>query len=277
MPMFKRYLVICALVVSTGGAMFTASHASASGPNLGSCISAGTTIYAGQYLANAGYELLMQTDGNLVQYNAVKALWATQTSGNTHAILQSNDGNFVVYSATQALWSAAVPSSPGDRLCLQTDGNLVIYSANNAALWNTGDNLSFAGSPPATATGGNGYNSTQCTWRAEQSAHDWMGIWPQIGGNARYWYANAQANLWSTGTQPRIGSIVVFQPTIDGASSIGHVAWVIDVYPSRQGIEVFERNYNDDGLDGYRYNDPNSGTSPFVNDTSKIGYIYFNP
>ena len=70
----------------------------------------GATLYAGEALAaggylcssSGGYELIMQGDGNLVEYNSSgQAMSASDTyeqSGN-YAVIQS-DGNLVVYSSS---------------------------------------------------------------------------------------------------------------------------------------------------------------------------------
>ncbi len=67
-------------------------------------------------VAGKGY-LTMQTDGNLVVYDAANvAKWATGTYGKvtTHAIMQT-DGNLVIYNATTPIWASDTynPASGG--------------------------------------------------------------------------------------------------------------------------------------------------------------------
>jgi surface antigen len=71
----------------------------------------GQTMTAGERITspNGQYSLNMQSDGNLVEYVAGRALWATGTEGNV-----------------------------GDHVAMQTDGNLVVYSLKNTALWSSG-------------------------------------------------------------------------------------------------------------------------------------------
>ncbi len=63
---------------------------------------------------NNKFKLVMQSDGNLVQYNIAdnKVIWSTKTNGN-----------------------------PGAMLCMQRDGNLVIYTVLGVKLWETKTNV----------------------------------------------------------------------------------------------------------------------------------------
>lgn len=86
------------------------------------------------------FSLVMQSDGNLVLYQAnVGALWNTATAGTTpSAFVMQEDGNAVVYSAAgSALWNSGTYGQPGAYLTVQDDGNVVVYSGV-IALWNSG-------------------------------------------------------------------------------------------------------------------------------------------
>jgi surface antigen len=67
----------------------------------------------------------------------------------------------------------------------------------------------------------------QCTWWAQWKRRDenLRGM-----GNAWQWAAGARARGYRTGLTPRIGATVVFQPGVQGASNLGHVAHIEDVY-----------------------------------------------
>ncbi|MBV9363340.1 MAG: hypothetical protein JO286_19765 [Solirubrobacterales bacterium] len=105
------------------------------------------------YSPSEQFQLLMQSDGNLVLYDgAGKALWASGTVGHpgAHAVMQT-DGNLVVYdSAGHALWASRTPQQPGAFLYMQSDGNLVIYKGS-AALWSTATNGKGSGGSRAPA------------------------------------------------------------------------------------------------------------------------------
>ena len=115
-----------------------------------SCLSPPTdsTIVAGQELcstnqaisaSNGQYELILQSDGNLVIYFSGRAIWDTGTQGNPgdYMIMQS-DGNLVIYSASGgAIWSSGTGGHPTDSpyAIMQTDGNFVIYKSSGGVLY----------------------------------------------------------------------------------------------------------------------------------------------
>jgi len=71
-----------------------------------------------------------------------------------------------------------------------------------------------------------GYSWGWCTSGAAMLAHDNVrGL-----GNALDWTRNAAARGMATGTAPRAGATVVFQPYVQGALGGGHVAHVLAVY-----------------------------------------------
>lgn len=74
----------------------------------------------------------------------------------------------------------------------------------------------------------------QCTWWAINEFHGYTGLYPALtnpanNGNAEYWAINAAYNGWTVSASPRVDSIVVFPPYVNGALSDGHVAWVTAV------------------------------------------------
>ncbi|WP_327250485.1 hypothetical protein [Streptomyces sp. NBC_01244] len=80
------------------------------------------------------YRLVMQTDGNLVEYKIHRygqsVCWATNTypySGN-YAVYQS-DGNFVLYtSGGHALWASHTMGLPGETVDINRNG--VVYAGH---------------------------------------------------------------------------------------------------------------------------------------------------
>lgn len=102
------------------------------------------TLTPGQYLesTNAAYQLIYQSDGNLVLYNAFgEALWQSATSGKGvgYVVMQS-DGNLVIYNGSaQAVWQSGTGGSGSSNdLAIQTDGNAVIYTSAGKAVWQSG-------------------------------------------------------------------------------------------------------------------------------------------
>jgi len=86
------------------------------------------------------FELVMQTDGNLVLYMGSKPLWASNTyHQDGYAMWMQTDGNFVLYNPYRtALWAAGTYGHPGSVLRVQNDGNLVVYEPNGKAIWDSG-------------------------------------------------------------------------------------------------------------------------------------------
>jgi surface antigen/uncharacterized protein YraI len=101
-------------------------------------------------------------------------------------------------------------------------------------------------------TGSNPFPGGQCTWGADNLAHEFMVTDPaaypaghnfiSIGGNADQWAASAAAHGWTVVNTPHLDSIVVFQAGVQGADpTYGHVAWVSAVY-SNGTFQIEEMN-----------------------------------
>jgi hypothetical protein len=116
--------------------------------DVGSQISSGTTLNAGDYLSSSDgvFFLEMQSDGNLVLRGPDgSSLWASNTWGHpgSSATLQT-DGNLVIRdSSGNVLWASNVYGQGASTLTLQTDGNLVVYKNGGAAVWSTGTSGEF--------------------------------------------------------------------------------------------------------------------------------------
>jgi hypothetical protein len=100
-------------------------------------MSSNAVLLPNQYLLspNHDYQLLYQSDGNLVLYRGDgPALWSSGTAGQTpdHVLMQS-DGNLVIYGPGGAVqYATGTSGNPNAVLTLQNDGNLVIYGASGA-------------------------------------------------------------------------------------------------------------------------------------------------
>ena len=105
-----------------------------------SALNPGQLLSPGQYIAsiNGLYALVMQTDGNLVEYNSSgRPLWASNTRGNMSAVVLQSDGNLVMYNTSgRAVW-ANNRSGLRAALVLQHDSNVVEY-AGPRAVWASG-------------------------------------------------------------------------------------------------------------------------------------------
>jgi len=122
----------------------------------------GQSLRPGQQLQsdNKRFVLTMQTDGNVVLYDANgHPLWATNTWKGIapREFVMQTDGNLVLYSTDGvARWASNTWKNPGAFLNVQDDGNLVVYRAGSRtetadnALWAAGSNARPPGPPPPT-------------------------------------------------------------------------------------------------------------------------------
>lgn len=103
-----------------------------------------TTLGAGQTLGVNGtltsqsgaYRLVMQNDGNLVEYGPSGWVWSSNTagSGSANRLVMQTDGNLVMYTSAGAVPFATgeVGSGSNDSLVVQNDGNVVQYGSGGA-------------------------------------------------------------------------------------------------------------------------------------------------
>lgn len=110
--------------------------------------------------------LVLQTDGNVVEYDGAGALWvAPNTLGRGTSIFQmQHDGNLVAYNAAlQPLWASNTAGNPNAWLAIQDDCALVIYRGpypyGNGILWE----MPRRCRPPAVSPVVGPY-SLQCSW-----------------------------------------------------------------------------------------------------------------
>ena len=160
----------------------------------GQVLGTGTSL-----VAPAGYRLVMQGDGNLVEYAPNGAArWSTGTHGNPGASLRfQTDGNMVVVgSGGRPLWaSGTYGANTASRLVMQSDGNLVAYAAAGRAVWVLGTLV--------VSTADGAYTTADRAFSAAV----------QPDGNFVLTYSGAASpdTLWSSGTAGRPGARLVTQ------------------------------------------------------------------
>jgi hypothetical protein len=111
---------------------------------------------------NGRYRLEYQNDGNLVftDLQTSTELWASDTDGTVPGrVLMQSDGNLVIYDAADAAcWASGTVGYQGAYLTVQSDGNLVIYSQFGVPVWDRSVYVPPTGSclpappPPASDT-----------------------------------------------------------------------------------------------------------------------------
>ena len=104
--------------------------------------------------------------------------------------------------------------------------------------------------PPIAGGGPNGSSFGQCTYWADIRYHQLTGWWVPWSGNAAQWAAGAAASGWVVSSTPRVPSIIVLQPGVEGAFSIGHVAVVERI---NSDGSVYTSNMNWSGWDVVSY------------------------
>ena len=161
--MFKKIIVgvflatLASVVVSVSGNTVTNAATVKYQSNTmlkGQCLNTNESMVYNNYGLKA--QLVMQTDGNLVLYDANwKPFWATMTNG-----------------------------SGATRFCYQTNGNLTLYTAKNVAVWNSmtdgilSDQLNID-NITSSAPNGNGLRLTQFS----QAQFGMQTVWTGAGSN----------------------------------------------------------------------------------------------
>ena len=104
--------------------------------------------------SNGWYQLVVQSDGNLVVYSkGGVAVWASGTAGNGPAFLKAQtDGNLVLYriSDNAPIWASGTVGANRSYVLMQNDGNLVIYLTSGATVYGAGYSSPFEPFTPTT-------------------------------------------------------------------------------------------------------------------------------
>lgn len=256
--------------VSYGGATgFVSANAMSQQPQVPYCsdLQPGDTLFANHsvYSADGRFRLIMQGDGNLVEYGPGGAWWSAMTTGTTGArfVLQG-DGNGVIYNgANQAVW-ANMTMNNGAWINVQNDGNIVTY-VGSTPLYATSQHRTFGQMRPVGSA--NPGAAGNCTWWVEEQIKSYMrrNAYPAWGGNAGWWDNNAPASGWPVQSMPTSHSVVVFEPNTNGASTLGHVAWSDAVQARSDGVWIHITEMNWTGF--------NRVSSRWVRHSTGMSYI----
>jgi hypothetical protein len=158
-------------------------------------LNAGEELSTGQYLTspNGQYQLVMQSDGNLVEYGPSGPVWSTGTSGSNFVAMQT-DGNLVVYRTTGgAIWSSNTVDGSPAILALQDDSNLVVYQGSTP-LW-TRSVVGYGTVMPAGGTQGMSQPTLNSTQRTTYPAGKVLGFTCYTSGESVHGYYG-QGSLW---------------------------------------------------------------------------------
>jgi surface antigen len=106
---------------------------------------------------------------------------------------------------------------------------------------NTGQYVGIAPAPLVSSGGLNRFFYGQCTYWANMRYHALTGVWVSWIGNADQWVSGAISSGWVVSGTPRVPSIIVLQPFVQGAGYYGHVAVVEKINPDGS---VLTSNWN---------------------------------
>jgi hypothetical protein len=115
---------------STGGHMVYSAFGAGT-------LTSAQTLTTNQYLTSVDkrYTLLLQGDSNLVLYGpGYHVLWHASTGGTgANRLVMQSDGNLVLYNASSWVWQSYSGGAGPSHLDVQDDGNLVIYRNDTGA------------------------------------------------------------------------------------------------------------------------------------------------
>lgn len=167
-------------------------------------LTAGHALTAGQSLVSSDglNTLVMQSDGNLVEYSAGTPIWCSNTNGKApggHVTMETSGSAVIYTSSGTAVWSSgSTGTGSANRLRVQDDGNVVVYTSGGSAVYS-------ATARATTLFPGGRLRSGQSLYSVNEDFRATM----QADGNFVL-YRGGSA-LWASGTRVRAagGSVVM--------------------------------------------------------------------
>lgn len=105
------------------------------------CLYAGQTLTSGQDIIWQNLEVVMGSDGNLVMVDLVDgshAVWANGATGHPGAyLIMQGDGNLVEYYQGRAVWNTGTYNHPGAYACVSPWAGFYVYYQGTTFLWHT--------------------------------------------------------------------------------------------------------------------------------------------
>jgi hypothetical protein len=225
--------------------------------------------------ANGQYVLVMQGDGNLVEYApGNRAIWASGTNARDSVVRMQSDGNVVIVApGNRPVWATGTNGNPGATLELQSDANLVVYAQGHSPRWassaQTGTTLGdrIAGvardelrSSHTKEAGGYNCNFYSSDLNRRKVCQEWCAdfarwVWGKAGAKTagldagaasffRYGDANHTWRQSNSASAARVGDAVVFNYN-SNTGKASHVGLVIGVNPAAGTITIIEGNAGD--------------------------------
>jgi GH25 family lysozyme M1 (1,4-beta-N-acetylmuramidase) len=184
-----------AVTAPTGCGALTAGNGLTKGKSITSC--------------DGRFSLIMQSDGNLVQYSNGIAMFATMTVNHGEVAVMQGDGNLVVYdSGGCPVWASKTDGHNGSSFALQDDGNLVIYDTGSHALWSSGSGP--IGAKPAATCGVLAAGEALAPGSVLEACGGCFNLQMQSDGNLVVYKKNGTP-LWSSATAMTDGYVAEVQ------------------------------------------------------------------
>jgi GH25 family lysozyme M1 (1,4-beta-N-acetylmuramidase) len=124
---------------------FATGPSTAAAPVVTNEMGDGVSLHGGQQIVSddGRFKVVMQRDGNFVEYAGTRALWDSRTENHAGAwAIMQGDGNLVVYTAADhpLWWSHTAGRGPSEAI-IQDDANFVVYTvAAHTPTWASGAN-----------------------------------------------------------------------------------------------------------------------------------------
>lgn len=216
----------------------------------------GDTVREGAYnvrvtesVPGEGFQLLLQTDGNLVQYSSTtgRAMWATRTRGKGETLTFQRDHNVVLYSSTgRALWSTHTYRTGANKFGLTAEGDLIATTAvgnsgantvnwdNHAAYQHLGAVITREGAISAMGGG------TEALMQADGNFVIYEGQ-GEGGGPKAIWSTHTQGHPGANLVENKNGNLEIF------SRGFGTVLWQTNTahsgnYPTYLVMQQDDRN-----------------------------------
>lgn len=191
---------------------------------------------------NGAYVLVMQNDGNLVEYSGGNAVWATGTQPSGATATMTATGTLAVSDASSAvLWASGAAAGSGGYLSVGNDGVIRTLTSSGVAAWATSQLVSgeTLQSGQSIVAPGGGYvlvmqgdgnlveydGSGNALWASNTVASGVKAVMRAQGSLAVV--NDADADQFSTSTDTSPGAVLVLGA--DGSLTVvdtaGHVVW----------------------------------------------------
>jgi len=202
------------VLAPTASATPAAGRAPASAAAPASVLPAGGTLTAGARLTTTtGFVLVMQTDGNLVEYGLGRALWGSRSHVRGSSVSLQTDGNLVVRSPLgKPVWATHTAGHPGSSLSLESAGDTVLRGADATALWDDQVGASYL-APTGRLTTGQSIASPDGGTRLTMGTDGNLVVRTMVGGAwVAVWASHTSRHPGAYVRMRADGDLVVFSP-----------------------------------------------------------------